>query len=765
MESTVIFYPGMDIDPADFNNLQAGVKQTFDDLVGDTVSPNQKYAGFTVAKTSTTGVTVAPGRLYSGGIQYAQTAPTTQDFLATLPVAGQKIVSVLLLGSVQQGNVTEREFLINQDTGQSQPQAVALTSLRVANVSFAYGNETSTASAPLIQAGYTKIADILLTTTGVAAITMYSPNAMQSNDALDVRVTALETFEAQIAPEVTTIASGLAALANKLSNTTSQATITQMLLAIGTLDAKVGIPTTSAASSCDYLLDGSNSDLANPLSNCIVSEGIRFPWANIQTSVLNLFNPFETHGVVKGGTLLPAYTRYKRQSTGPQTSSVSANSYTYNTVNYAQQTTTSTRTRYGTAFTVCSNSAFWGSGTYNPLTSIFTLPDGETYKASVDINATLAQQQAAGIDNTHLYVRLQEYWTDTVASTYWGAVVSAPQTLPGFHMFESVLVGQDQWIDAVGINLGSLDSQGDITLVICDANDNATPEPSLVIGTVTVPYANLKAGVENVFSLTTPILLSAGQKVSYGIVTTGAHQIATTDGVNFPQGTFFALSPSGFASGDLTKHLCMSFYGCQFTNSTVSIQLSNLQLAGGMSAIDIQAPTIAPTSTSLIYEIQLNGVWVPLNATTVSQLNAGGTLPALVPLRATFTGTPDMMPALGLSASIATVSLPAKALAHVWPKLPRTPTVPSATIGVIERYESFNAAYHSAGVKLLTGAGYTTQTAPSSMTTVTTPDGGVEVTYLFNLGAAVSSWKVLTVATTTSALIPFHGAWIKDYCL
>jgi hypothetical protein len=765
MENQVIFYPGMDIDPDDFNNAQGYVRQTFDDLVGDAVSAAQKFAGFSVSRTSTTAVTVGPGRLYSAGQMFAQTAVTNQDFLTTLPVAGQKIVSVLVIGSSQQSNVTEREFLINQDTGASQPQAVALTSSRIANVSFAPGSETSTAVAPVIQAGYTKIADILLTTTGVAAITMYAPNALQSNDQLDTRVSALETFEAQIAPEVTTIASGLAALANKLTNTTSQATITQMLLAIGTLDAKVGIPTTSAASSCDYLLDGTNSDLANPLSACIVSEGVRFPWDNFDKSVLNLFNPFETLGSVKGGVLLPSYTRYLRQSTGPKTNTISANSYTYNAVNYTLQTTTSTRTRFGTAFTVCSNSAFWSSGNYDPLTSIFTLPDGETYKVGVDVNATLAQQNAAGIDNTHLYVRLQEYWTDTVSSNYWDAVVQAPQTINGFHMFESVLIGQDQWIDAVGVTFGSLDSQGDVTLVITQANENATPEPSLVLATVTIPYANLKAGAENVFLLTTPVMLTSGQRVSYGVVTTGAHQIATTDGVNFPQGTFFALSPSGFAAGDLTKHLCLNFYGTKFTNSTVSIQLSNLQLAGGITAIDIQAPTICADSCTIVYEIQLSGVWVPLNSNTVSQLNAGGSMPPLVPLRATFTGTPDMMPALGLTNSIVTVSRPLKSLAHVWPKLPRTPTVSTSTVGVIERYESFNAAYHSAGIKLLTGAGYTTQTAPSSMTTTTTADGGVEVTYLFNLGAAISSWKVLTLATTTSALIPFHVAWIKDYCL
>ena len=100
---------------------------------------------------------------------------------------------------------------------------------------------------------------------------------------------------------------------------------------------------------------------------------------------------------------------------------------------------------------------------------------------------------------------------------------------------------------------------------------------------------------------------------------------------------------------------------------------------------------------------------------------------------------------------------------------PRTPPVPSSQIRVIERFESYSAAFHSVGCKLLTGAGYATQTAPSSFTDVTGTDpvAGpyLERTSVFNLAAAVASYKVMTTATTTTALNTCHGAWIKNYCL
>lgn len=766
-ETRVIIDIDREATPDQMVAMQDGIENSIDHIVGDALVPTSGYAGL-ITTFSGTVVSVGAGRLYNGGKIYAFDTPATFDMLSKLPVATKKLVLILAYGTEEDTNVQEVNYLIEAQSTPSapvyQPQAVATTHQRLAVVQPAYGSEAPNPVAP--DAGLAvPVAQIVLTPTGIASCINLTDGKIPVLADIATRTTALEAFEAVVGPEISTIASALAALANNQKNSGTQGQITRIFLSIADLDAKVGIPTTAADSSADYLLDGTNSDLANPLSNCKVMEGIRFADDGASTSVFNLFNPFETLGVIKGGTLFPAYTRYLRQTTGPQTGTLAANSYTYNAVDYTQQTTTQQRTRYGTPFDVCTNSAFWQSGTYDPLTSIFTLPDGETYIADFDPTAGvyLANTDVNGV--SHVAVRLEQFWTDTVSTTYWDAVVQAPQTIPGFHMFESVVIGQDQWLDAVGVTLGNLDAQGDVTLIVTEAGDNAQPMPGLVLASVTSPFAQLKANAENVFSLTTPVLLESGQRISYGIVTAGAHQIATTDGANFPQGTFFALSPSGFAQGDLTKHLCMNFYGTKFTQSVVSIQLQNLQLAGGITAIDILAPTIIPGSTTLVYEIQLNGVWTPLNVSTVSQLNAGGSLPPNLPIRATMTGTQDMMPALNLAQSQVLVSRPKTAFTHIWPLAPRTPPMASAQIGVIERYESFDPAFHTAGCKLLTGAGYTTEVAPSSYTDVTTTDGALERTYLFDLGAAITSYKVKSTGTTTSVLKMFLGAWIKDYCL
>jgi len=48
---------------------------------------------------------------------------------------------------------------------------------------------------------------------------------------------------------------------------------------------------------------------------------------------------------------------------------------------------------------------------------------------------------------------------------------------------------------------------------------------------------------------------------------------------------------------------------------------------------------------------------------------------------------------------------------------------------------------------------------------VTTADGALERTYVWNLGSAVSSYKIKTTGTTTTPLKTFHQAWIRDWVL
>jgi hypothetical protein len=109
------------------------------------------------------------------------------------------------------------------------------------------------------------------------------------------------------------------------------------------------------------------------------------------------------------------------------------------------------------------------------------------------------------------------------------------------------------------------------------------------------------------------------------------------------------------------------------------------------------------------------------------------------------------------------VTRPGTSFTHIWPRDPRTPPIPTDTIGIIGRYEAWDPSYHAVGVKLLTGPTFSIEVAPSSYTDVIKPGGALERTYLFSLAAPVAAYKVRTDGSTKTALDTFLGCFIKDY--
>jgi hypothetical protein len=773
MQNKVIFNDGQDVDPSDFNNLQTYAQTSIDTLVADAVSSNQRYAGLTVTKTAATSVGIDIGRLYSNGKVYAYGSVTTQDFLSNLPVAGNKIVTVVAYGTEVDTDVTPREFLINETTGQSQPKPVATRHARVCNVSFAYGVEAPSPVAPIISAGYTAIADILLTPTGVSTITMRSDNAVTSLDGVDNRLDDLEEFEGQIGPKVTTLSSDLASLSQKLNGQVSTQVLGQLLVRVAALESKNGIPSTNVSSHADYFLDASKLDLANPLSSCTQNEGIRFPLANANQSQLALFNPLDVNAHLDtSGLLLPSYTRKLWLSTGSQSDQVRISGYSYQTNALVQKTMTQQVTQYGAAFDVCTNSAFWQSGTYNPITGIFTAPGGATFNAALDLNGLPYLYSGDGY--MHTPVRLQQFWTDSVTVPYWDTVTTT-HNVNGAFIAESFLQGQDIWLDAVGLYFTQLADTGDATIAILEvSNATGLPDMTSAISVTSLPRASMQIAPKETVVSITPTFLQAGKRYAVAIVTAADHWVATVPGESFTSGTFFYILDGAYAQGDGTKDLQMNLYRAVPKSNRTSIQLNPLSLNGGILGIQVYAQTWVPSNCTLSYEIQVNGNWYALSDVTEYTLGQGGAVLPLLPLRVTFVGSSDMMPAVMLSGSVVKVTRP-----DVVAKAFTLPVqVPSTSqIRVIQRYENWDSVYHTATIKLRTGgvyataqgssSSYTTVVNPSSYTDVagTDPVAGkyIERTYVFNLGAAVTSFVIETDLNTSTNLKQFHVAFSKDY--
>ena len=754
MENKIIFHANIDDDPADFTRLQDFTETSLDHVVLDGISDRTKYTGFGVTKSAVTQISVSTGRLYSAGKVYSSAATAwAKDFITQLPVAGKKIAAVVTWGSESDTDVRPRQFLINAETRQAEPQAVPLVHSRVANLNVVIGTEAPDPTAPLVDAGYTVIALVVLTPTGVDTITMVSDNQLPSVQSHEDRIDHLEDFEITAGFQIRTLANDIASLKEQANaGTADSESLGRTLQRLAVLESKDGVVYNAVDSSANFFLDHVKSKLDDPLSHVNVEEGIRMPFAAVSVSALQIFNPLDPNAKIQNGMLFPAYVRESWLQSGTRSAETQIATYSQSTFNMVQRHVSRQRIRYGGYYEVCQNSLWWQTGRYDTVNNIFT-KDGETFEVQV-----IGNEWWPG----HFIYRLHQYWVDNYDDPYWDKVITNI-AVNGAQVAETWLQGQNMWLDAVGVLFTRLAISGNCHVGIVEVTSNGLPDLSKMIAATTLLRENMVLNAETVVPLQ-PTFLQAGKRYALVLTTAADHWVATVPGQEFTQGTFFYVLDGAYAQGDAFKDLWMKLYRCRFASARAVVTLAPLQLAGGILAMDILAGVVIPAGTTLSYEIQVGSVWYALQDVDKYMLGQGGTIPPLLPLRAVFNGSIDCMPAINLSDTEVTVSRPDVSARHITQT--RTLPVASTQIRVIERYEYFNPIYHTAAVKLLTGVGFGTEVSPSSTTTKIDPaDGAYERTYVFNLGAAITTFRVSTAITTSTNQRVFHVGWQKDYSL
>lgn len=744
MESKVNFLDGMDVDPADMNNVQKFAERSLNNVVADAIAAKARYAAFFVIKNGPTTVRVAPGRLYSSGRVYARNEEYNEDFTTSLPVAGKKIAAIVTWGTTVQTDSRPREFLINEETGASEPRVVAMEEAHIANVNTVLGAEAPDPIAPLVDIGITVIAHVLLSPTGVESVTMVGENKLANLTKVDERTTALEDFRSKAEPRISTLQTDIAKIAGNMSGRTDQAFTLRLAADVARLKEKAGLPDDRIDYGSDHFLDTDETDLTDPRHTAKVEEGIRFAPEAESVSQLQVFDSLSPHHTVENGWLFPAYERVLRFDVGTRTGELSIAQYQYQTHEMTQLTASRQRIRYGEEFTVCTNAAWWTSGSYDPISGIFT-KNGETWLVGHDVDFY------GGGSAYHQMMRVRRFWYDTYEEPYWDQV-TIDHTVQGAQVSQTHLNGQDGWLDAIGLSFTRLADDGAVHIALTESV-RGEPNKSRVLAVTSLTRDKLKQYPEKTIFPMPPTYMEAGKRYGFVITTSADHWIATGE---YGQGTLFYSTDGAYQQGDLTKDVLFSLYFKEFKRARVVVDLAPLQLSGGIAAIDLLASAIAPASTSVTYEIQVGSVWYPLEAVTQTALIG---LPPLLPLRAVFVGTTDMMPGVQLSGSQLKISRPRKEFWH----RSTTRTLPVGVNGteiiVKNRLEYFDAAYHTSNVKLGIGSNHMNEISADAVSDLLIPDEfAVERTYAFTLPTPSNDFKIISEGATSTALKTFHVA-------
>jgi len=728
---------------ADHRLLQEYARGSLDHLVGDVVTSARRYAGFAVVKTAQVEVQVAVGRFYdAGGAVYNRETSLTQSLTSYLPAAAQRYVAVSAYGQEVDINDEERDFLVDVDTGATEPQTVKMTRARQAVISFTSGAESADPQAPPLPSSHTLIALVLLDPTQVVSVTMQTQNAVSSTEGLDVRARSLETWRTQTEPRITSLGSDLASLANEVANRGSSTDLSRVYEDLARIKARLEIPDAASDYGADRFLTTDFSDVDNVATlgfDALVEEGIRFPDANADLFEADIFSANDPNAALSGGILLPAYDSIIKMAIDAYHSDLGIAQYGFQTIDTVQMTMSRQRLRYGTIFTVCTNSSWWQSGSFDSTTGTFQ-KDGETFEL-----VGLEDNYGKG----HEILRLRQVWTDTYKEPYWAAV-SIDHEIQGALVAQSVLASSDMWLTKLGFYLTSKAANENVIMTLVELTNGAPDLTKAVLHQV-VPHASL---VVNGWTRTTvtPTFLKAGKRYALILISNANHRIGMAYGQKYLDGTFFYSTDGVYYQGDLTKDMMIELWGAKFRSPQVTIPLESLNLDGGIRNIDILAGAVVPKSTELVYQVQPNGsgVWRSLSTEDIA---AFASTPPLVNFRAAFIGSQDIMPGLQIDGSQIKLSRPKLAFKHI--STVQTLDTASDDITVKLLVEDFDDTPHDVGCRLRIGAGWET---PDTTTVVLldAADKRYEITYNFQLGATTSSFRIEVTGATNSAGNTFH---------
>lgn len=751
MQKQVIYRDRQELQAADLNNTQGWADEAQRHLVIDAITPERQYVGLTVTARSATEIEVAPGRLYDGssGLVYAIESAQTHSVFSMLPLQDGKWLAISAYGQEEDTDIQPRDFLIDLQTRAVEPEAVAMQRRRVAVIHIAQGLESPTPERPEPPTGYTLLAHVRLSATGIQEVALATTRRLPTLYAVDQRLRAAEGWITSAEPRIAHIMSDIAGLGEQIGTRATLGQMLQVAQDMARVKERLELPDDYVYYGADHYLTTDESDTAYSGYSALVEEGIRPPVVAQDTASLALLNPLDQGARVSpGGLLLPAYDEIARLRLETRRGEITINQYQYQTTQMVQRHMSRRRIVYGETRTACTNTGFWQQGTYDPITNIYRR-GGETWLIDESTEDAMLRQSGT--------VRGTRFWEDTYTETYWEAVTTT-HTVQGSLLAQTLLMAQTGWLTSIELYVTGPSQAGGLTVLLTEAAPTGAPDERRVIARADLAASAVTSGWLRV-PFIDPVLVESGKRYAIVLSTGAPHRIGYTEGSEYTQGVLMYRQDGQWLSeGSADRDLMLRLNFARFTSPRMVVQLQPLQLAGGIHDIHLNYDGVTPNGCNLTFEYQAaGGVWRSI--TDDGEVGLAGL--ALLPLRAVFVGTTDLMPACRLAGSEVRVARLGTGFIHI--STERTLSQGSLDIRVRLSLEYFDpAAGHTVDCRLIVGG--------SPVIAASYRDEIVDGArrwreYRFALSAPTSSYRIRIDGAGVTAAAPWHVAERYDLAL
>ncbi len=318
---------------------------------------------------------------------------------------------------------------------------------------------------------------------------------------------------------------------------------------------------------------------------------------------------------------------------------------------------------------------------------------------------------------------------------------------------QSFLVAQPMLMTSIDLHFAKVGLDGDVHVAVVEVSTGGTPLFDRVLAVSTIEHKDMAVGWVNCIMPYT--LMESGKRYAIMTVTTGAHALSVSTGNKYTGGTQFICTDGVFAQGSMDIDFCFRVNGARYHSPRTVIPMQALNLADGMTQIDMLFSGWVPGGTALVWEIRPVGTtaWVELDDGAPATNPLVG-LPASVELRLVMVGTADLQPM---------IQLDAKAVSRVARNRTNMKAVTKAfdfgisTSAIVTQYtlDSFDPAHHTFTPRIMVGNNVI---APGTTEVTIDPSNPARRTFLstYSLGAPTQNARMHFAANTDNPVtVPF----------